>query len=117
MRALTILPLILLGACQVSNDPANNTSTVTVSGDAAKNGAASALDSASNAVDRASNKIDQVSNESSDIRSGLGNLAAGAEKLGKSVDHAADNLGNAVDGHHRVEVTTDKTTTTKTEKK
>ncbi|MCA1652908.1 MAG: hypothetical protein ABR588_12050 [Sphingomicrobium sp.] len=117
MRAFfALLPALALGACQVTNDPANNQSTVTVSGDAAKNGAASALDTASKAVDSASNKINQVSNNTSEVHSGLSNLAASAGKFGQSVDHAADSLGNAVDGKHRVEVTTDKTTT-KSEKK
>jgi hypothetical protein len=115
MRAIIILPAVaLLGACQVTENPNNNTSTVTISGDAAKNGTASALDGASNAIDSASNKINDVSNNTSNVRTGLSNLAASAGKLGASVDHAADSLGNAVDGKHRVEVTTEKTVTTNT---
>ena len=115
MRAIIILPAVaLLGACQVTENPNNNTSTVTISGDAAKNGTASALDGASNALDRASSKINDVSNNAIDVHTGLSNLAASAGKLGQSVDHAADSLGNAVDGKHRVEVTTDKTVTTTT---
>ena len=115
MRAIIILPAVaLLGACQVTENPNNNSSTVTISGDAAKNGTASALDGASNALDRASNKINDVSNNASEVHSGLSNLAASAGKLGASVDHAADSLGNAVDGKHRVEVITDKTVTTTT---
>lgn len=119
MRALiALLPgVALLGACQVTENPQNNTSTVTLSGDAAKNGTASALDGAATAVDKASNKINEVSNNAGEVHNGLSNLAASANKLGQSVDHAADSLGNAVDGKHRVEVTTDKTVTTTTTKK
>lgn len=109
MRALMILPLAVLGACQVTNDPQNNSSSVTLSGDAAKNGAASAFDTASEAVDSAANKVNQVSNDSGEVKSGLSNLAASAGKFGKSIDHAADNVGNAVDGQH-VDVRTDKST-------
>jgi methyl-accepting chemotaxis protein len=119
MRALIALfpAAALLGACQVTENPQNNSSTVTLSADAAKNGTASALDGAARAVDKASNKINDVSNNASEVHSGLSNLAASANKLGQSVDHAADSLGNAVDGKHRVEVTTDKTVTTTTTKK
>ena len=115
MRALLpllLLPAMALGACEVTKDPQNNSSTVTLSGDAAKNGTASALDGASKAVDSAANKINDVSNNAGEVRTGLSNLTASANKLGQSVDHAADSLGNAVDGKHRVEVATDKTTTT-----
>jgi methyl-accepting chemotaxis protein len=129
MRALTILPLCLtaglLAACQVTNDAANNQSTVTVSGDAAKEGVASAVDATSNGIDKAANKINEVSNDSSEVRSGIGNLTASAKKLGQSVDHAADSLGDAADHagdrvgdaaqNTHVEVQTSKTT--RTEKK
>jgi methyl-accepting chemotaxis protein len=104
----------LLGACEVTENPNNNSSTVTLSGEAAKNGTASALDTASSAVDRAANKVNEVSNNASSVRTGLSNLSASASKLGQSVDHAADSLGNAVDGKHRVEITTDRTVTTTT---
>ena len=117
IRTLTIaaLPFLALGACEVTKDPANNSSTITLSGDAAKNGTASALDGAANAVDKASAKINDVSNNAGQVRTGLSNLSASANKLGKSVDHAADSLGNAIDNKH-VEVTTSKTTTTNTDR-
>ena len=117
MRALAVLPFALLAACSVTEDKANNQSTVTISGDAAKNGTASALNGISNTVDRAAGKIDAVSNNAGEIHGGLANLTASADKLGKSVEHAADSLGDAVDGKKHVEVTTEKTTTTTTEKK
>ena len=120
MRAiatLALLPVLALGACEVTSNPQNNSSTVTLSGDAAKNGTASALEGASQAIGGAANKINEVSNNASDVHTGLSNLTASASRLGQSVDHAADSLGNAVDGKHRVAETTDKTTTTTTTEK
>ena len=117
MRSFTLslaVPLALLSACEVKQDAANDTSTITMSGDAAKNGTASALDGLSNTVDRAANKVNEVSNDASGLRTGLSNLSASADKFGQSVDNAASSLGDAVDGKRRVEVTTN-TTTTRTE--
>ncbi len=115
MRSLTLslgIPLALLSACEVKKDAANDSSTITLSGDAAKNGTASALDGLSNTMDRAANKVDEVSNSASGVRTGLSNLSDSADKFGKSVGHAADSLGDAVDGKHKVEVKTEKNTTT-----
>ena len=116
MRSLTLslgVPLALLSACEVKKDAANDTSTITLSGDAARNGTASALDGLSNTVDRAADKVDEVGNSAGGLHTGLSNLSASAGKFGKSVDNAADRLGDAVDGGKKVEVTTNTTTTEK----
>ena len=115
MRALTILlpTAALLGACQVTENPGNNSSTVTLSGEAAKNGTASALDSATKAINGAANKVDAVSNDASNVRSGLSNLTASAERLGKSVGGAADRAVDAADGK-RVGGKSDRTSTATT---
>lgn len=48
MRIALALPLLLLGACQVSKDDANGTTSVTYNGDVAENAAADIGNTAEN---------------------------------------------------------------------
>ena len=48
MRIISILPVLLLGACQVSKDDANNTLSVTLNEDVAANTAADISNTAQN---------------------------------------------------------------------
>lgn len=71
MRIALALPLLLLGACQVSKDDANGTTSVTYNGDVAENAAADIGNSASNIAadigndlketgDKIENKVDNT---------------------------------------------------------
>ena len=48
MRVILVLPVLLLGACQVSKDQANNTVSVTLNEDVAANAAADVSNTAQN---------------------------------------------------------------------
>jgi hypothetical protein len=69
MRIMLVLPVLLLGACQVSKDDANNTVSVTLNEDVAANTAADITNTAQNVAadvgneaketgDKISNKVD-----------------------------------------------------------
>lgn len=78
MRIMLAIPLLLLGACQVNKDDANNTVSVTYNEDVAANAAADAgntieniASDVGNEVDKAGNKIDNTDvsvNVNSDVK-------------------------------------------------
>lgn len=75
MRILIALPLLLLGACQVSKDDANNSVSVTYNEDVAANAAA------------------DVSNTAQNIASDIGNEAQStAAKIDNKVDSTDVNV-------------------------
>ena len=75
--ALAALPLLLLGACQVSKDDANGTTSVTYNSDVAENAAA------------------DVSNTAQNIAADIGNEAkAAGDKIGNKVDKNDDSAAN-----------------------
>ena len=68
MRFALALPLLLLGACQVSKDDANGTTSVTYNGDVAENAAA------------------DIGNTAQDIGADIGNdLQETGDKIGNRV--------------------------------
>ncbi len=72
MRIALALPLLLLGACQVSKDDANDTTSVTYNGDVAENAAADIGNAAQNigadiGNDRRSETGDKISNTVGDV--------------------------------------------------
>ncbi len=70
MRIALALPLLLLGACQVSKDDANGTTSVTYNGDVAENAAA------------------DIGNTAENIAGDLGNdLKATGDKIENKVDN------------------------------
>jgi hypothetical protein len=70
MRTLMILPLLALGACQVTKDDANKTTTVEYNGEAAEN-----------SVDAAANQVGAVAGDiANDVK-------ATADKVGNKVDN------------------------------
>ena len=72
--ALAAIPLLLLGACQVSKDDANGTTSVTYNSDVAENAAA------------------DVGNTAQNIAADIGNEAkAAGDKIGNKVGNTDDN--------------------------
>jgi len=88
MRMILILPVLLLGACQVSKDDANNTVSVTLNEDVAANTAA------------------DVGNTVENVASDVGNEAK----------ETGDKISNRVDADNTSSNTTTTTTTTTTNK-
>ena len=86
--ALAVIPLALLGACQVSKDDANGTASVTYNSDVAENAAA-------------------------DVGNTLENVAS---DIGNDVQKTGDKIENKV-GDVNVNVSTDVKTENKAEKK
>jgi len=84
MRMIQILPVLLLGACQVSKDDANNTVSVTLNEDVAANTAA------------------DVGNTVENVASDVGNEAKAT----------GDKISNRVDSDKNSTTTTTTTTTT-----
>ncbi len=76
--ALAAIPLLLLGACQVSKDEANGTTSVTYNSDVAENAAA------------------DVGNTAENIAADIGNEAkAAGDKIGNKVDNDDNTAANA----------------------
>ena len=71
MRFFLVLPLLLLGACEVTNDDANGTTTVEFNQDVAAEGARDAADKAGSIAGTIANDVEQsadkVSNKVGDI--------------------------------------------------
>ena len=71
MRAAIILPVLLLGACQVSKDDANDSVTVAYNQDVAENAAADVANTAENIGEDLANDIqetgEKVQNEVGDV--------------------------------------------------
>jgi hypothetical protein len=67
--ALAAIPLLLLGACQVSKDNANGTTSVTYNSDVAENAAADVGNTLQNVAGDISN---DVSNESAKVQNKVG---------------------------------------------
>jgi hypothetical protein len=63
MRIMLVLPVLLLGACQVSKDDANNTVSVTFNQDVAANTAADIQNVASDVGNEAKETGDKISNK------------------------------------------------------
>ncbi|HEX6072569.1 MAG TPA: hypothetical protein VFY95_06145 [Sphingomicrobium sp.] len=61
MRIAVVLPLLLLGACQVSKDEANNTVSVTYNEDVAANAAADVTNTAQNIAADIGNDVQDTS--------------------------------------------------------
>jgi hypothetical protein len=69
MRIPLAIPLLLLGACQVSKDNANGTTSVTYNSDVAENAAADVGNTLQNVAGDISN---DVSNESAKVQNKVG---------------------------------------------
>jgi len=71
MRIAFALPLLLLGACQVSKDDANDTTSVTYNGDVAENAAADIGNTAQNLAADVGNDLretgDKIENKVGDV--------------------------------------------------
>jgi hypothetical protein len=71
MRIIFALPLLLLGACQVSKDDANNTVSVTYNEEVAANAAADVTNTAENIASDIGNDVgrttDKVQNSDVDV--------------------------------------------------
>jgi hypothetical protein len=67
---IAAIPLLLLGACQVSKDNANGTTSVTYNSDVAENAAADVGNTLQNVAGDISN---DVSNESAKVQNKVGN--------------------------------------------
>lgn len=60
MRAAIILPVLLLGACQVSKDDANDSVTVAYNQDVAENAAADVANTAGNIAEDIANDVEET---------------------------------------------------------
>ena len=69
MRILLAIPILLLGACQVSKDNANNSVSVTYNSDLAQNAAADVGNTLQNVAGDIGN---DVSNESAKVQNKVG---------------------------------------------
>ena len=71
MRAAIILPVLLLGACQVSTDDANDSMTVAYNQDVAENAASDVANTAGTIAEDIGNDVertsDKVQNEVGDV--------------------------------------------------
>ena len=71
MRIALAIPLLLLGACQVSKDEANGTTSVTYNSDVAENAAADVGNTASNIAADIGNDVkttgDKIQNKVGDV--------------------------------------------------
>ena len=71
MRAAIVIPVLLLGACQVSTDDANDSVTVAYNQDVAENAAADVANTAGNIAEDIGNDVqrtgDRVQNEVGDV--------------------------------------------------
>ena len=63
MRTLILLPLLALGACQVTTDDANDSMTVEYSQDVAENGVADAANAAENIAGVIANDVEQTADK------------------------------------------------------
>ena len=86
MRSAIILPLLMLGACQVSKDGNNSSVTVAYNQDVAENAAADVGNTAqniaadvSNDVSQTANKIDNKVGKASDDKAADDNKAGNAQ--------------------------------------
>jgi hypothetical protein len=70
MRIMLALPLLLLGACQVSKDNANNTVSVTYNSDVAENAAADIGNTAQNVAGDIGNDVQKTGDK---IQNKIGN--------------------------------------------
>jgi hypothetical protein len=70
MRIMLALPLLLLGACQVSKDNANNTVSVTYNSDVAENAAADVGNTAQNVAADIGNDVQKTGDK---IQNKIGN--------------------------------------------
>jgi hypothetical protein len=66
MRIALAIPLLLLGACQVSKDSANNTVSVTYNQDVAENAAADVANTAENIAADIGNEVEDTANKVED---------------------------------------------------
>ena len=112
---IAVLPLATLAACQVTEDKANGSTEVSVSGDAAVNGVAAGMNDAGAALNGAAATVNDLNNRSGEVQNGVAQLSAGAKALGQAVDHTADHIGQAAKhGAKGQTVVVEKTTTTTT---
>ena len=63
MRLILALPLLALGACQVTKDDANESVSVTYNGDVAEEGLADAADTAENIAADIGNDVQQTADK------------------------------------------------------
>ena len=63
MRIALAIPLLLLGACEVSKDSANNTVSVTYNQDVAENTAADVANTAENIAADIGNEVEDTTNK------------------------------------------------------
>ena len=71
MRAAIVLPVLLLGACQVSKDDANDSVTVAYNQDVAENAAADVANTAGNIASDIGNDAERTGDK---IQNGVGDV-------------------------------------------
>jgi hypothetical protein len=67
MRALMMLPLLALAACQVTKDEQNDTVSATYNGDVAENAASDVGNFAENVADEVGNEADKLGDKAENV--------------------------------------------------
>ena len=94
-QALCVMPLLIVAACNVTKDEANDSTTISLDQNRIANGADVALDKATEATEVAANKIENavpiVENSAATIKERAGRVIDKAERIDVDVEVDADN--------------------------
>ena len=92
--ALCVVPLLLAGGCNVTKDPGNDSTTLSIDQNRIDNGADALLNEAAEATDVAANKIEnagpELENSAATIKERAGRVADKAEALGNRIETRVD---------------------------
>jgi len=93
-QALCVLPLLLAAACNVTKDPANESTTLSVDQNKIENAGDMLLNEAAEATEIAANKIEnagpELENSAATIKERASRVADKAEALGNRVETKVD---------------------------
>ena len=102
--ALCASPLLLAAACNVTNDPANDSRTISVDQNKIENAGDMLLNEAAQATEAAANKIEnagpELENSAATIKERAGRVADKAEALGNRVETKVDAAKPAENSAH-----------------
>ena len=93
-KALCVLPLLFAAACNVTKDPGNDSTTVSIDQNKIENGADVLLNEAAEATEIAANKMENagpaLENSAATIEERAGRVANKAEALGNRIEARTD---------------------------
>lgn len=95
VQALCLIPLLVVAACNVTKDQANDSTTISLDQNRIANGADAALNEAAEATEIAANKIENavpiVENSAATIKERAGRVVNKAQGIDVDVKVGADN--------------------------